>query len=516
MLNRFLDNRFKRIMVKRVLLIAALLLSTSGWASTHIPWSNGSPYFITTRGAKVAEVLKGIGANYGVPIIVSPEVTDSFVGTIRDAVPDEIIARFAQLFSLATYYDGQALYVYKMQEVRSQIITPRYLTTGKLVDYLTRNQAAKQQFCSLRSVSNFNALEVFGVPACIERVSALAKNLDEKILNQAKVQETVQVFPLRFASANDNVYTLRNQQVRVPGMASVLREMVQNRSITGENVPVTNAPGNNPTTSTALPTFAADSQQNAVIVRDREVNMPIYASLIKKLDLRPTQIQISVAIIDVNATDVDTLGVNWEGSVHFGKAGIGFNSTDLSGQFGGGINTVLNDPNHFMMQISALEQHSKAKILSRPSIVTLNNVQAVLDRNITFRTKVQSERSANLADFSTGSLLRVTPRLIKNVDGQDQIILILNIQDGRQGKAIGGTEVLPSISTSEISTQAILRSGQSLLLGGFVQDQQQQGVQKIPMFGNLPILGGLFRSKNNKSERVIRLFMIKAEPRAID
>ncbi len=502
--------------MKRIFLILTILLSTSTWASTHIPWRNGSPYFITTRGAKVADVLKGIGANYGVPIIVSPEVTDSFVGTIRNAAPDEIIERFAQLFSLATYYDGQALYVYKMQEVRSQIITPRYLTTGKLVDYLGHTQAATQQFCSLRSVSNFNALEVFGVPACIERVSALAKNLDEKILNQAKVQETVRVFPLRFASANDNVYTYRGQQVRVPGVVSVLREMVQNRSITGEDVPTTNAPTANIAVNVALPTFSADSQQNAVVVRDREVNMPIYARLIKQLDLQPAQIQISVAIIDVNATDIDMLGVDWQGSAHFGKAGVGFNTGKPFQQFGGGINTVLSDTNAFMMQVSALEQHSKAKILSRPSIVTLNNTQAVLDRSITFRTKVEGDRAVELAKFETGSLLRVTPRLIKNVNGKDQIILILNIQDGRQEEAIGGTEVLPSIRNAEITTQATLRPGQSLLLGGFVQDEQRENVRKIPLFGNLPILGGLFRSKGTKSERVIRLFLIKAEPRSID
>ncbi len=507
--------------MKRILLIVTILLSTSAWASAHIPWRKDSPYFITTRGAKVADVLKGIGANYSVPIIVSPEVTDSFVGTIRNAAPDEIIERFAQLFSLATYYDGQALYVYKMQEVRSQIITPRYLTTGKLVDYLNHNQAATQQFCALRSVSSFNALEVFGVPACIERVSTLAKNLDEKILNQAKAQETVRVFPLRFASANDNVYTYRSQQVRVPGMVTVLREMVQNRSITGEDVPTTIAPTANVAASVALPTFSADQQQNAVIVRDREVNMPIYARLIKQLDLQPTQIQISVAIIDVNATDIDMLGVDWVGSARFGKVGAGLNTAAPFGQFGGGINTVLKDPNAFMMQVSALEQHSKAKILSRPSIVTLNNTQAVLDRNITFRTKVESTRtdgtkSAELAKFEAGSLLRVTPRFIKNVNGKDQIILILNIEDGRKDEAIGNGEVLPSIRTAEISTQATLRPGQSLLLGGFVQDEQHEDARKIPLFGDLPILGGLFRTKGTKSERVIRLFLIKAEPRPID
>lgn len=506
--------------VKRTGVLVSILLCCTliraGWAQTRIPWK-GPPYFIATRGAKVAETLQDIGANYGVPIIVSAQVDDYFTGTIRNEMPDAILRRFAQLFNLAMYYDGQALYVYKGQEVKNQIITPRYLETDRLIRYLTRGGVSAQQYCSLRKVSQFNALEVFGVPKCIERVVELAKNLDEKVLDQAQNQETVHIFPLRFASASDSTYTYRNQQVRVPGVVSVLREMIQSRSLAGEQAAGEGAgpmPAALMANTNVLPSFSADSRQNAVVVRDRKVNMPLYESLIQQLDQPPVQIEISVAIIDVDASNVSALGVDWSATVGLGGlGGLSLNS-DPGGKGGtGAFSTILSDTPSFMVRLNALQQESKAKVLSRPSVVTLNNVQAVLDNNVTFYTKLEGEKAVKLESIVTGSLLRVTPRLIKDDQGQQQIMLTLNIQDGSQTDPVAGSrEGLPQVRNSEISTQATLQAGQSLLLGGFIKNTQQQGKNKIPLLGDIPILGHLFRNKKDTTHDVMRLFLIKAEP----
>ncbi|MCF3749963.1 EscC/YscC/HrcC family type III secretion system outer membrane ring protein, partial [Salmonella enterica subsp. enterica serovar Weltevreden] len=67
----------------------------------------------------------------------------------------------------------------------------------------------------------------------------------------------------------------------------------------------------------------------------------------------------------------------------------------------------------------------------QPSVVTLNNIQAVLDKKITFYTKLQGEKESKLESITTGSLLRVKPRLL-NDNGTQKIMLNLNIQDGQQ------------------------------------------------------------------------------------
>lgn len=255
--------------------------------------------------------------------------------------------------------------------------------------------------------------------------------------------------------------------------------------------------------------FSADVQQNAVIVRDRKINMPLYEKLIKEFDRKPALIEIAVLIIDVNAQDLSSLGIDWAMSTKIGGGRISFNSNGEANA--NNFSSVISNTPNFMIRLNALQQNAKAQILSRPSVVTLDNTQAVLDRSITFHTKLLAENVAKVESISTGTLLRVTPRLIDE-NGQKQMMLKLVIQDGRQIDSTSVQEPLPQTLSSEVSTQTLLRAGQSLLLGGFVQNENSEGVSKIPLLGDLPLVGSLFRSKQNNTRSTVRLFLIKAEP----
>lgn len=471
-----------------------------------IPW-NGPPFVLSTRGAKLADVLRDLGANYSIPVVVSNQVEDAYVGTLNHKKPEEALNQLARLYKLIWYYDGQSLYVYKAQEINTQLLTPSYLKIDTLLKQLTETGIIDGRSCRAQPVPHSNAMEISGVPPCIERIQQMAKRLDEQMLNEAQNQETVQVFPLKYASAADNTYTYRSQQVVVPGVVTVLNQMAQGRTLPlgGKNAELSAA-------DRTLPMFAADSRQNAVIVRDRKKMMSLYADLVRQLDQKPALIEISVAIIDVDAGDLNTLGIDWSGVKRIGAGTVALNAGNNAGLLASGsFSTVISNTGNFLIQISALEQHSKAKILSRPSVVTLNNVQAILDRNITFYTKLVGENVATLNTITSGSLLRVTPRLVDE-EGKNYVLLTLNIQDGRQTQSTNLMEPLPQVQNSEIATQAALKAGQSLLLGGFVQDEQIEGNKKIPFLGDIPILGRLFSSTTKSSRSVVRLFLIQAEP----
>lgn len=468
----------------------------------------GPEFSVSSRGMKVSTLLRDFGANYGVPVIVSPEVNDTFVGTLQGRNPDRVLDQLAQLYNLAWYFDGRVLYAYKASQVSTDVLTPTYIAAEELVAYLRDTGMFRGGACSVRLVNNFNAVEVFGVPVCVQRIVRLVKELDEKTLQQTQNQEVVQVFPLRYASAVDGAYTYRDQQVIIPGVATELREMVRSRAVpaTAESGQVTPAAGQQPT-------FSADARTNAVIVRDRKANMALYAELIRQLDQRPRQIEISVAIIDVDAGNMRELGIDISGGMAVGKARVSFNANNPAIP-DGTFSTVLSNTADFFVRINALEQNSRAKVLSRPSVVTLNNVQAVLDRNITFYTKLQGNKAVELASVAAGSLLRVTPRLIE-AEGQQEVLLTLDIQDGRQEPVLNNIEQLPQVRNSGIATQAILKPGQSLLLGGFVEEKQRQGERKIPWLGDIPVLGKLFSNETRENLSVVRLFLIKAEPHAL-
>lgn len=490
--------------------IAAALISANVGAQP-IVW-RGQPFFVSSRNTPLASVLKDLGANYGLPVVVSPRITEAYAGTLQDTPPGRALAELARLYQLLPYYDGSSLYVYKAEEMGQALLTPAYLSGAELSQLIGQSGVLDGAACRLAPVGGANALQVSGVPVCLSRVSALAKQLDEQNMNQEQNKETVAIFPLKYASAADSSYGYRNQTVTVPGVTTVLREMTQAKTAAPQPAPMADGKTAMPTTdNSGLPTFSADTRQNAVLVRDRKKNMSLYATLIPQLDQRPTLVEISVAIIDVNAGNVNELGVDWSAAAAIGGGKVQFNTDTLASD---SFSSLVANSGSFMVKLSALEQASKAKVVSRPSVVTLDNVQAVLDRSITFYTKLVSEKNAKLESVTAGALMRVTPRIIHEPSG-DKVLLTLNIQDGHQDKPIGRAEALPQVQSAEIATQATLTVGQALLLGGFVQDENIESERKIPLLGDLPLVGSLFRSTSTTERNVVRLFLIKAEPRQV-
>ncbi|MGF1740023.1 EscC/YscC/HrcC family type III secretion system outer membrane ring protein [Vibrio profundum] len=487
--------------MKRLLLFLLCYCCSLTTIAAPIPW-NGSDFIMITRGMRLSSLLEALGANYNVPMIIDPSIKDTYIGRIESESPENILQYLSLTYNLAYYYDGSSLYVYKSSQIKHQIVSPKYMQVNSIQAYLKNMGVASSKYCSFKKVPQVNALEISGVPICVNRVTQLVTSLDEKVLQQAQNKETIRVFPLKYASASDNVYEYRNQKVTVPGVVSVLEKMTENRSL-----PIDGKAKQSSLSGARVPIFSADPRQNAIVVRDRQANMLLYKDLISQLDKKQTQIQVTVEIIDVDTRNLNSLGIDWSVSAKLGGGHVDFNS-GLSPD-DGGFSTLVNDTGSFLVKLSALEQDSKAKVLSRPSVVTLNNVQAILDRNITFYTKVSGEKVANLKSVTTGSLLRVTPRLINDKGGK-KILLTLNIQDGRQVPK--KTSELPQVQNSEIATQATLKPGQSLLLGGFVQDEDTEVKKKIPLLGDIPLLGYLFKSDSHTKSSVIRLFLIKASP----
>ncbi|AVF39589.1 EscC/YscC/HrcC family type III secretion system outer membrane ring protein [Pandoraea apista] len=490
--------------------------------SSVTPEWRGGPFVFQSAGTPLTELLRDFGAHHGIPTSVSAQVDDRFIGTLPAGTAQATLDALSERYRLSWYFNGQTLNIYKSSEATRRVMSLRHASPGDLLGHLRNAGVLHPRHCVARAIPATHALEIAGVPACIEAVSMLAEYLERDARDQQESEETIKIFPLKFATADDTRYFYRGQEVVVPGVVSVLKDLILGAgplvvtaaAPTTADTPATAAPASR----TGTPRFSADPRRNAVIVRERRQNLPLYGDLIAQLDIQPRLVDISVAIIDINASDIAELGVDLSGRARIG----GFGAVSLNGQLHDGdsstFTTVVGDTNKFMINLNALERNSKARVLSRPSIVTLDNMQAVLDRSVTFYTKVSGEKVAKLESVTSGSLLRVTPRLVPSEGhdlGREQVMLTLNIEDGGEVRSErNARNEVPTIRNSSISTHATLQAGQSLLLGGFVQDTQQEHERKIPFLGDLPLIGRLFSSTSNRNDSVMRLFLIKAEPAA--
>ncbi|MFN6996689.1 MAG: type III secretion system outer membrane ring subunit SctC [Aquincola tertiaricarbonis] len=294
------------------------------------------------------------------------------------------------------------------------------------------------------------------------------------------------------------------------------------------------APGAAPAVGSALPPMApqalslaegamvrveADARLNAVIVRDAPDRLAQYEQLVAALDIEPQTLEIEATIIDVNTERLKELGINWRYSR--GRSSLLFGRGDASDRGlapgtapaditpvgrGGFVSAVLGDAREFIARVNLLEDQGAAKVVSSPQVLTLSNVEAVFDNSSTFYVRVAGREDVDLFNVSAGTTLRVTPHVFKD-GGEVRIKMLVSIEDG----SLSSTRVvdtLPVVERSAVNTQALIFEGESLLVGGITREASNDGVTKVPGLGDVPVLGGLFRSTSQGNSRVERMFLI--------
>jgi type III secretion protein C len=298
------------------------------------------------------------------------------------------------------------------------------------------------------------------------------------------------------------------------------------------------------TNGPTLPQFQADGRMNAVIVRDIPERMGFYGGVIRSLDVKPALVEIEARILEVSSDSIGSLGIDWR--ARSGSASLNLSpgapapmgSSTTSGTTttntptgvvgipnisapglttplilsaaqlpqGGILTTVLGDSGRYVMaRINALADDGKANILSSPRVLTLDNVEAVLENLNTFFVSVAGNLDVGLFNVSAGTSLRVTP-LIVSEGGRTQIKLAVRIEDGGITQQMVGT--IPVVQRTTITTQAFINEGESLLIGGYKSDVRNDTVVGVPGLSSIPVLGALFRFRQKETSHVEHLFML--------
>jgi type III secretion protein C len=307
----------------------------------------------------------------------------------------------------------------------------------------------------------------------------------------------------------------------------------------GQNVPnVAGGPGSQPN---SWPEITADVRRNAVVIRDIRENMAFYRSAIEKLDVPARIVEISAAVIDVEAGKGRTLGVDGVGVSGSGYGVAGSSTANqgflggvggLLGNLTGSSNTVSssssanssglnNGPNilasgvfgttRVTATINALEQENKAKTLSRPTVMTLDNFGATITSTETFYVNSTGQYVSNLFNVSSGLALQVVPHIIHGNKGEE-VYLQVQISDGTVTPQTVGQ--IPTVQQSTLTTQSLINKGQSLLIGGLFVKVDQKQASGYPWLRSIPIVGTLFGVTSKNKSYVERLFLLT--PRIVE
>lgn len=280
----------------------------------------------------------------------------------------------------------------------------------------------------------------------------------------------------------------------------------------------------------ALPVIASDQRTNSVLIRDLPDRMDQYGELIKRLDIKPRLIEIEAHILEVDDGALRQLGIDWTAhnshvdlqsgtgalpqNTYNGTLSPSFNTTTLADgaavaatPLGVSLSAVLGDAGRYLMaRVSALQQENEAHIDESPKVVTLDNIEAVMENKTQFFVPVSGYTSADLYSVSAGVSLRVLPMVVEE-QGKTQIKLDVAIEDGQidRSNTVGN---LPTVTSSRINTQAFIEQGQALLIAGYRTDNDSNNVTGIPGLSKIPVIGALFRTKNKQKSHMERLFLL--------
>ena len=258
-----------------------------------------------------------------------------------------------------------------------------------------------------------------------------------------------------------------------------------------------------------------DENNNALIVTDTSLGLDTTARLIRSLDRAPKQVMIEVKLVEVSLDNSFDLGVNW----NFKNAGgTTVGETNLPGPTPGGSTFAgsltffgkISDYT-FNTVVAAAVKKGKAKVLSDPKVATLNNKEATID--ITDQvpyTITESAVGSGGATVTTQKVtyvpssitLKVTPTI--NSDGRISMHLSPKVS-----QASGGSSTTPpNTNTRSTETNVIVRDGETIVIGGLIRDSQSDDVYKVPILGDIPLLGMLFRKKSVARKRLELLIFV--------
>ena len=254
---------------------------------------------------------------------------------------------------------------------------------------------------------------------------------------------------------------------------------------------------------------------NTLLIRATAQAYEMIEATIRRLDTAPLQVLVEATIAEVVLNDTLRYGVQY--FLNTGSVKAGFNTTTPSGGVIDpsllsplarlpGFNFVLT-PGSSNITIDALARVTDVKVLSSPSIVVQDNSEAVLNVGaevpITTRSAVSVDDPNapvvnNIEYRDTGVILEVRPRISSN----EIVALEVSQEVSRVSTETSTADNLtPTISQRKITSRINIQSGQTVVLGGLIQDSETRARDKVPVLGDVPVLGNLFRNNNNSVQR---------------
>jgi len=548
-------NRRRRMITLKALVLAALLsgLPTTGSAQEQ-PVRQTRLDFIN---APLADVLRSVASALGLSVVTTDIPADARV-SFSSAGPigrDELIALLESLL------DGHGLVMLQRGSVAqivpaasapppgevgvgftlpsppplgliSQLVPLTAIRAEEAVDALKR-VAPKE--ARIEAIERNNAVLIIDRGTNVARYIELLRRLDERPQGESGL--ATYVVPLKFADADEMAtslgrlygitvsggrtgsladrslsYALGTFRMRELEAAEPRRDVPVQVYVPPQPTPQTTprdttgpqgaqAPGQLVGRTTVVPSVPT----NSLIIRTAPPNFPLLRETIEALDTRPPQVLLEVAVAEITLGRGEDFGINWIARGGSTTARLGnpdvADSTNPLGDFV--LRIVSLERVDVRAVLRALASRSDVKVLSTPQVLAVNNREAriLVGSKVPFVAStrlgdVAIDRSVQYQDVGTNLVI------IPTINSEDYVsVEVLQEVSTLTTQTIQAALNAPVISTREASTRAIIRNGQTVVIGGLIGNSLEVRDSGVPFLKDLPLIGFLFKSSSNNHQR---------------
>jgi protein transport protein HofQ len=252
--------------------------------------------------------------------------------------------------------------------------------------------------------------------------------------------------------------------------------------------------------------MTVDRRTNRLLIRDDARHLPALKTWVAEMDLPVGQVELAAHIVSMSATSLRELGVKWSLAEASSTPGMGKVTTltsDLSvsdATTRAGFNIGRINGRLLALELSALEQKQQVEIIASPRLLASHMQPASIKQGSEIPYQVSSgDNGGTSVEFKEAVLgMEVTPTVLP----QDRVRLKLRISENTPGQVLQqeNGEAL-AIDKQEIETQVEVKSGETLALGGIFSQKNKSASDGVPLLGDIPLLGQLFRHDGKDNER---------------
>lgn len=460
---------------------------------------------------ELAPLLRQLNDNAGGGNVVHYEPSNVLLLTGRAAVVNRLVEIVRR--------------VDKVGDENVDVIKLKYASAGEMVRLITaltkndKNALTNVLTPKVVADERTNAVVISGENQGRQRIVTMIRQLDR----EQQTQGNTRVFYLKYANAKNLVEvlsgtskTIQNEKNSASGSMTATGNTADSASSSGSGSGSSGYNGKDLS-------IVADEQTNALVITAQPDVMQELERIIAKLDIRRAQVLVEAIIVEIQDGDTLNFGVQWAntngGGTQFTATGLptttvanAANEWNNDGELSSTSTAALSSFNGLVAGfyegnwaglVTALSSNTKSNILATPSIVTLDNKEAAFNVGQEVPVVTGSQSSTAGSVYSTverktvGTKLKVTPQINEGdsvlLEVEQEVSSVASSSSTDSSSSSSNSSLGSTFNTRTVKNSVLVKSGETVVLGGLLSNNTSESVYKVPLLGDIPILGYLFR-----------------------